>query len=187
MNPDVLDKLEEIGLKKVFMLLLSYSNQLMKYRKWQHGKNCATKGEEAADFASNAIEKALKSKWDKVKFPTIMDRLKSVLKNEIGNSLRLKSNLTASNVDIVESAEKLSDRYNNHVPDKMLESEQAIEIMRNLIISNKKDEFDKITEVFNYIEEGYQNIEIAEMEEISVNDVNNYKKRIRRLLDEYQS
>lgn len=177
MNENVLRAIEKAGgFKALFKILLAHSRVLSKSK--------IPLGYENGDFVSDAITRALEGSWEEGKDGDIINFLKKEVKNAYRRPIRRAEH--TKRVSPSQGTDPLANAVDlEHPVDKILEAEEEREKIYSEIRQCKKNEADKIVDVLEAVDAGYQNLEIAELCEIEVSEVENYKKRIKYRLKSY--
>jgi hypothetical protein len=184
--------LSQTDLERLLERLTHYALCKMQKLKWR-GAYLSNGGSppcayEPTDFALDAIKGALHGKrnWNREKYATLELFLKSVIRSRINNLVKSPDNSGSQRFAPAKNAggdetEGFESCEANHVKVVILK-----EWCDKFRAAARKDlEGDSfLTQLFECIDSGYTKpLEIAEVCGISVNDVNNGMKRLRRKLD----
>lgn len=177
-----LDKLGETGIKKIYKQLLAFCQYSISSKAWGHGKQSTTKGREASDFVSSAIQKAIDGtrKWNKKKNPMLIDFLKGIIKSEINNAITSKENELTAKIDINSNGGYSFGTRDYQISD--IDFKDEIKRYREVVLNLQDGDDDYIEFIFDEMLKGSSSKEISQDLGININEVYNYQRRIRNVL-----
>jgi DNA-directed RNA polymerase specialized sigma24 family protein len=185
MKEEVLKEIERIGFEEVTTRLLAFANALLKKRFWQTGKASGPKGEEPEDFVQTAILKSLTDwNWSKDTEPEIMGFLKSIIESLVSNAITGGDNIYASKTDLHSVDLNLS--TNTPTSDMLLDGEALEKRLDLSVRASIRGDEDRIVDVYDAMKLEYQSKDIATLCDMSVEEVSNYKKRVRYCLKHFK-
>lgn len=149
-----------------------------------------TKGVDAGDLAADAIVSVIdgtRGSWDKERYPTFYDFLKSVIDSKISSLVRSGENRQTRLLDHSHGEEHQPEAYTvtakTRCPDEYVEDAEWKENFRSALAKELGDDTISLG-LFDCLDAGMTDrSEIAEMLEVSVNDIYNAQKRLQRRVE----
>jgi hypothetical protein len=184
-HEDIIKHLEKEGINSIYLKLLAYAQMKINKLTWRHGHKGATRGQLSRDFCQKAIADTLTGKrtWNKEKYPTILEFLKSVISSLISNEITGKEHKTSTHIDIYDRKEEFKLPIVSGFPsaeDKLVAND--LEQKLRQAICNAEDETGMLELVYlSIMEKQLTPQEISKSLDIDIKVVYNAKKRIKRI------
>jgi len=136
-------------------------------------------GKEQKDYVQESITLLFenKRKWNQTNYPNITDFLKGVINSLIYNDLHSKRTTTSTKID--ENNAELVNNENKTV----FSAEDEVYCREFKEEIKKQVKGDTILEIYvEYLDYGFDDQELAEACEVTIEDIRNAKKRLRRIV-----
>jgi hypothetical protein len=198
---ELVEKLGKVKWGRVILELTWFSSGRIKKLSWKHGwkGDHIPKGLEPADIAMEAISTVFDERrhWDSVKYPNLMDYLKSVANSLISHLYESKEyELTDRFLEDEEGSEQIPlpadpEAVTQLTPDPEetllgKEEDQIGEELFNQLLDFLKDD-DELGEIILCIREGYTKpAQIAQQLDVDVKEIYTRKRRLQRRFTEFQ-